>query len=130
LGSRGRCLRTSESGHWSVGAVMNFSRRRCLGLLAGAAAIPALSRRSPAQGYPSRPVRWFVGFALGGSSDIHARLIARLLSERLGQPFIVENRPGAGSNIALQAAVSAPPDGYTLVTLTSSNASNATLYPS
>jgi len=109
---------------------MNFPRRRFLHLLAGAAAIPALSRRARAQGYPARPVRWLVGFAPGGSSDIHARLIARLLAERLGQPFIVENRPGAGSNIAVQAAVNAPPDGYTLVTLTSSNASNATLYPS
>jgi tripartite-type tricarboxylate transporter receptor subunit TctC len=109
---------------------MNFPRRRFLHLIAGAAAAPALSRTSLAQGYPARPVRWLVGFAPGGSSDIHARLIARLLAERLGQQFVVENRPGAGSNLAVQAAVNAPPDGYTLVTLTSSNASNATLYHS
>jgi len=109
---------------------MNFPRRRLLHLIAGAATFPALSRTSLAQGYPSRPVRWIVGFAPGGSADIHARLIARWLSERLGQQFIVENRPGAATNIALQAAVNAPADGYTLVTITSSNASNATLYPS
>src|SRR5262245_59373793 len=109
---------------------MNFQRRRLLHVIAGAVTVPVLSRVSVAQAYPSRPVRWIVGFAPGGSSDIHARLIARLLSERLGQQFIVETRPGAGTNIALQAAVNAPPDGYTLVTLTSSNASNATLYHS
>src|SRR5215510_9453325 len=109
---------------------MNFPRRRLLHLIAGAATVPALSRTSLAQAYPSRPVRWIVGFAPGGSSDIHARLIARWLSERLGQQFIVENRPGAGSNIALQAAVNSQPDGYTLVSLSSSNASNATLYES
>jgi len=109
---------------------MTFPRRRLLHLIAGAATIPALSRTSLAQGYPARPVRWIVGFAPGGSADIHARLIARWLSERLGQQFVVENRPGAGSNLALQAAVNAPPDGYTLVTISSSNASNATLYPS
>ena len=109
---------------------MTFPRRRLLQLIAGAATLPALSRTSPAQGYPSRPVRWIVGFAPGGSSDIHARLMARLLSERLGQQFVVENRPGAATNIALQAAVNAAPDGYTLVTITSSNASNATLYRS
>jgi len=109
---------------------MTFPRRRLLHLIAGAATIPALSRTSLAQGYPARPVRWIVGFAPGGSADIHARLIARWLSERLGQQFVVENRLGAGSNLALQAAVNAPPDGYTLVTISSSNASNATLYPS
>ena len=109
---------------------MNFPRRRLLQLIAGAATVPALSRASLAQAYPSRPVRWIVGFAPGGSADIHARLMSRWLSERLGQQFIVENRPGAATNIALQAAVNAPPDGYTLVTLTSSNASNATLYHS
>ena len=83
-----------------------------------------------AQAYPTRPVRWIVGFSPGGSADIHTRLIAQWLSERLGQQFIIENRPGAGTNIALQAAANSQPDGYTLVTITSSNASNATLYES
>ena len=83
-----------------------------------------------AQTYPSRPVRWIVGFSAGGTTDILARLMAQWLSERLGQQFIIENRPGAGTNIALQAAVNSRPDGYTLVSVTSSNASNATLYES
>jgi len=109
---------------------MKLHRRSFLQLAAGAAVLPATNGRARAPGYPTRPVRWIVGFAPGGSADIHARLIARWLSERLGQQFIVENRPGAGSNIALQAAVNAQPDGYTLVTIASSNASNATLYQS
>src|SRR5262245_44475908 len=109
---------------------MDFPRRRFLHLLAGAAALPALPCIASAQGYPTRPVRWIVGFAPGGSADIHARIIGQWLSERLGQQFIIENRPGAGSNIALQAAVNSQPDGYTLVSLSSSNASNATLYES
>jgi tripartite-type tricarboxylate transporter receptor subunit TctC len=105
-------------------------RRRFLHLAASAAALPAVSRMARAQSYPTRPVRWIVGFSPGGSADIHARLIAQWLSERLGQQFIIENRPGAGTNIALQAAANSQPDGYTLVTITSSNASNATLYES
>jgi tripartite-type tricarboxylate transporter receptor subunit TctC len=109
---------------------MKIPRRNVLHLAAGAAALPAVSRFAWAQAYPTRPVRWIVGFAPGGSSDIHARLIAQWLSERLGQQFIIENRPGAGTNIALQTAVNSQPDGYTLVSITSSNASNATLYPS
>jgi tripartite-type tricarboxylate transporter receptor subunit TctC len=109
---------------------MKLRRRRFLRFAAGALALPAVSRLARAEGYPSRPVRWIVGFAPGGSADINARFIARWLSERLGQQVVVENRPGAATNIALQAAVNAPPDGYTLVTITSSNASNATLYPS
>jgi len=109
---------------------MRLPRRNFLYLTAGAAALPTISRVARAQAYPTRPVRWIVGFAPGGSSDIHARLIAQWLSERLGQQFIIENRPGGGTNIALQAAVNSQPDGYTLVSITSSNASNATLYES
>ena len=109
---------------------MKLPRRVFLQLAAAAAALPAVSRIAWAQTYPTRPVRWIVGFAPGGSSDIHARLIAQWLTERLGQQFIIENRPGGGTNIALQAAVNSQPDGYTLVSITSSNASNATLYQS
>jgi tripartite-type tricarboxylate transporter receptor subunit TctC len=109
---------------------MKHPRRKFLHLAACAAALPAVSRIARAQGYPTRPVRWIVGFPPGGSSDIHARIIAQWLSERLGQQFIIENRPGGGTNIAMQAAVNSQPDGYTLVSITSSNASNATLYES
>jgi tripartite-type tricarboxylate transporter receptor subunit TctC len=103
-------------------------RRHVLHLAAGAAALPAVSRISWAQPYPSRPVRIIVGFAPGGGNDIAARLIAHWLSERLGQQFIVENRPGAGSNIATEAVVRAPADGYTLLLVAVANATNATLY--
>src|SRR5215470_17979280 len=99
-------------------------RREFLHLAAGAAALPAFSRIARAQAYPTRPVRWIVGFPPGGSPDLYARLMAQWLSERLGQPFVVENRPGANATIALQAAVNSPPDGYTLVSVSSSNASN------
>src|SRR5213079_273632 len=81
-----------------------------------------------AQAYPSRPVRWIVGFPAGGATDITARLMGQWLSERLGQPFIIENRPGAGTNIAVEAVVRAPPDGYTLLLVVTANAVNATLY--
>ena len=90
-------------------------RRQFLHLAAGAAALPAVSRIARAQAYPTRPVRLIVGFAAGGATDILARLIGQWLSERLGQPFIIENRPGAGSNIGTEAVVRAPPDGYTLL---------------
>jgi tripartite-type tricarboxylate transporter receptor subunit TctC len=107
---------------------MTLPRRRFLRLAAGAAALPALSPFTWAQTYPSQPVRVIVGFAAGGPNDILARLIGQWLSKRLGQPFIIENRLGAGSNIAAEAVVHAPPDGYTLLLVGSPNAINATLY--
>jgi tripartite-type tricarboxylate transporter receptor subunit TctC len=107
---------------------MTLPRRRFLGLAAGVAALPVLSPFAWAQTYPSQPVRVIVGFAAGGPNDILARLIGQWLSKRLGQPFIIENRLGAGSNIATEAVVHAPPDGYTLLLVGSPNAINATLY--
>jgi tripartite-type tricarboxylate transporter receptor subunit TctC len=107
---------------------MKLLRRRFLHLAAGAVALPAVSRIAGAQNYPARPVRIIVGFSAGGPNDILARLIGEWLSERLGQPFIIENRPGAGSNLATEAVVRAPPDGYTLLLVGSPNAINATLY--
>ena len=94
---------------------MNFPRRQFLHLAAGAAAIPAVSRIAWAQAYPTRPVRIIVGYAAGGSTDIAARLMGQWLSERLGRPFIIENRTGFAGNIATKAVVDAPPDGYTLL---------------
>jgi tripartite-type tricarboxylate transporter receptor subunit TctC len=107
---------------------MKLSRRNFLQLAAGAAALPAVSRFAWAQAYPTRPVRIIVGFAPGGGNDIMARLIGPWLSERLGQQFVIENRPGAGTNVATEAVVHAPPDGYTLLLASLPNASNATLY--
>src|SRR5262245_46525007 len=103
-------------------------RRQFLHLAAGAAALPAVSRVARAQAYPTRPVRIIIGFAPGGVVEIVARLIGQSLSERLGQPFIIESRPGAASNIATDAVVRAPPDGYTLLVVSSANAINTTLY--
>ena len=103
-------------------------RRQFLHLAADAAALPVVSRVARAQAYPSRPVRVIVGFTAGSASDIVARLMGQWLSERLGQQFLVENRPGASSNIATDAVVRAPPDGYTFLLVNSSNAINATLY--
>ena len=107
---------------------MKLPRRKFLYLTVGAAALPALPRFAGAQTYPARPVRIIVGFTAGGSADIIARMIGQWLSERLGQPFVIENRPGAGSNIGTEAAVRAPPDGYTLLQITSTNTWNASLY--
>jgi len=107
---------------------MKLPRRKFLHLAAGTAALPAVSRIARAQAYPARPVRIIVGFAPAGGTDIMARLIAQWLSERLGQQFVIENRPGAGTNIGTEAAVRAPADGYTLLVATSVNAINATLY--
>jgi tripartite-type tricarboxylate transporter receptor subunit TctC len=107
---------------------MKLPRRRFLHLAAGAAALPTVARTARAQAYPTRPVRIIVGFAPGGAPDILARLIGQWLSERLGQPFIIENRTGAGGNIATEAVVNALPDGHTLLLVTPGNAINATLY--
>jgi len=107
---------------------MKLPRRTFLHLAAGAAALPALSGIASALDYPTRPVRIIVGFAPAGATDIMARLIGQWLSERFGQQFVIENRPGASSNIGTEAVVNAPPDGYTLLVVTSVNAINATLY--
>jgi tripartite-type tricarboxylate transporter receptor subunit TctC len=106
-----------------------IGRRAVLSLAAGAVALPALSRLGLAQAYPSRPVRIIVGFAPGGPNDIAARIVAQWLSERLGQQFIVDNRPGASGNIATETAVKAPPDGYTLLIIPLSSTINPTLFP-
>jgi len=107
---------------------MMLARRRLLQLAAGAAALPALPRAARAQAYPNRPVRFVVGFAPGGGGDLATRVMAQWLSERLGQQFVVENRVGAASNLATEAVVRAPPDGYTLIQLNVANSINATLY--
>ena len=106
---------------------MQRSRRGFLHLAAGTAAL-ALSRTARAQAYPSRPIRLIVGFPAGGPTDITARVMAQWLSERLGQQIVIENRAGAGSNLAVEAAINAPPDGYTLLLVGATNAINATLY--
>jgi tripartite-type tricarboxylate transporter receptor subunit TctC len=109
--------------------IMKLPRRReFLHLAAGAAVLPALPRVARAQAYPTRPVRIIVGFAAGGSPDLFARLIGQWLSERLGQPFIIENRPGAGGNIGTEAVVRAAPDGYTFLLVTAANAINESLF--
>jgi tripartite-type tricarboxylate transporter receptor subunit TctC len=107
---------------------MKLPRRQFLHLAAGAAALPAVSRIARAQTYPTRPVRLIVGFPAGGAADIVARLMGQSLSERLGQTIVIENRPGAGSNIGAEAVVRAPADGYTLLFVTAANTINATLY--
>ena len=107
---------------------MNLPRRRFLQIAGAAAALPAVSRSVSAQTYPARPVRLIVGFAPGGAADLSARLMGQWLSDRLGQQFVVENRTGAGSNIATEAVVKAPADGYTLLLVTPANAINASFY--
>ena len=108
--------------------VASIARRRLLGWAAAMAALPVLGRSARAQNYPARPVRIVVGFAAGGGQDMIARLMAQWLTEKLGQPVIVENRAGAGGNIATEAVVRAQPDGHTLLLAFPSNAINATLY--
>jgi tripartite-type tricarboxylate transporter receptor subunit TctC len=108
---------------------MKLPRRKFLHLAAGAAALPAVSRTAWAQqAYPTRPVRLVVGFPAGQTADIAARLVGQWLSERLGQPFVIDNRPGASGTVATELVVRSPPDGYTLLFATSSNYINATLY--
>ncbi len=106
----------------------DYQRRQFLRLAAGAMAIPAMSRVALAQAYPSRPVRLLVGFAPGGGTDVMARAIQPGVSERVGQTIVIENRPGAGTNIATEAVIRATPDGYTLLAASLANAGNATLY--
>ena len=107
---------------------MKAPRRRFLRLAVGAAALPAAARIARAQAYPTRPVRLVIGFNAGGAPDVVARLLCQWLSERVGQNFLVENRPGAGGNIAVEAVVRAPADGYTLLQVGSPNFINASLY--
>jgi tripartite-type tricarboxylate transporter receptor subunit TctC len=107
---------------------MKLPRRQFLHLAAGAAALPFAPHIARAQAYPSRPVRIIVGFPAGGTADILARVIGQWLSERLGQPFVIENRPGAGTNIGTETVVRAPPDGYTLLLVPTASAMSATLY--
>ena len=107
---------------------MNLPRRRFLRLAAGAVAAPAIARHALADAYPSRPVRLISGFAAAGGNDIIARLTGQWLTERLGQTFVIENRPGAGTNIATEMVINSPPDGYTLFVSNLANAINATLY--
>jgi tripartite-type tricarboxylate transporter receptor subunit TctC len=110
------------------GIAVKRPRRQFLRSILGAAALPVASYVARAETYPSRPVRWVVGFAPGGGNDIVARLMGQWLSERTGQPFIIENRPGGGTNIATEAVVNAPPDGYALLLAGLPNASNASLF--
>src|SRR3954454_2764226 len=107
---------------------MNFPRRQLLKLAAGASVLPAFTQLVKAENYPTRPIRLVIGYTPGGSADLTARLMGQWLSERLGQSFVVENRPGGGTNIATEAVVRAPPDGYTFLLAAPANAINASLY--
>jgi tripartite-type tricarboxylate transporter receptor subunit TctC len=122
-----RTVEAAPHGHpFRVAA--ELQRRRFLHLAAATTALSGLSRIARAQTYPARPVRLIVGSAPGGAQDTTARLTGQWLSERLGQPFIIENRPGASGNIGTEAVVKAPPDGYTLLLLGAGNVANAILY--
>src|ERR1700722_5096882 len=115
-------------GAYRGGRAMKRPRRQFLRLAAGAAAVPLVSRIARAQTYPTRPVRLVVGFPAGQTADIVARIMGQWLSERLGQPVVIDNRPGASSNTATELVVRASPDGYTLLSVYSSNLANETLY--
>src|SRR5262249_9473805 len=119
---------TSRAAAWHLKGNLKLRRRKFLRLAMGAAALAAMPRVAWPQAYPARPVRIIVGFPAGGMSDVIARLMGQWLSERLGQTSIIENRPGAGTNIATEAVARAAADGYTLLTVTPANAINATLY--
>src|SRR5262245_12546559 len=119
----------SEQADNRRGNAMHALRRQFLQLAAGAALLPVANRAARSQIYPSRPVRFIVGFPAGNAPDIIARLVGQLLSERLAQPFVIENRPGAASNIATEVALGAAPDGYTIQMVVLTNVFNATLYP-
>ena len=124
---RGRGLRSAEiSNSWGI--TMKLPRRNFLQLTAGAAALPALPRIASALDYPTRPVRIIIGFPAGGAADVFARLIGQWLSDRWGQPFAVENRPGVASNLAAEEVARAPADGYTLLWMTVVNTINASVY--
>src|ERR1051325_8496281 len=110
------------------GKAMHLPRRRLLQLAIGAAALPAASRIATAQAYPARPVHWIVGYTPGGGNDIIARLMAQWLQDRLGQSFVIENRPGAARHIAPDVAGKGAPDGYTLLLINFANAANTTMY--
>jgi tripartite-type tricarboxylate transporter receptor subunit TctC len=107
---------------------MNIPRRQFLRTVVAAVALPAVARQASAQAYPARPLRWVVGFPAGGGADIVSRIMAPWLAERLGQPVVIENKPGASSNISIQAVVNSPPDGYTLLFVPASAAVNVTLF--
>jgi tripartite-type tricarboxylate transporter receptor subunit TctC len=107
---------------------MKLPRRQFLSLAAGAATLPLVARIATAQAYPTRPIRIVVGYPAGGSTDLVARIVGQWVSERLGQPILIENKPGAGTNLAAQTVVAAPADGYTLLFAASTYAINATLY--
>jgi len=109
---------------------MSWSRRTMLQLATGAAALPLMSRIARSQSYPARPIRWVVPFPPGGATDVVARIVSQWLSERLGQPVVIENRGGAGGNIGVQAVVNSPPDGYTMLLIPTGATINATLYDS
>jgi tripartite-type tricarboxylate transporter receptor subunit TctC len=109
---------------------MSLQRRRFLQLAGITAGLPAAVRVANAQAYPSRPIRWIVPYPAGGSTDLIARLVGQFMSERMGQPVVIENRPGGGTNIATQAVVSSPPDGYTLLFTASTHTINVSLYQS
>jgi tripartite-type tricarboxylate transporter receptor subunit TctC len=129
-GKRQQSATKTQARHRSypLGGSMKFQRRQFLHLATAAAVLPALPRIAHAQAWPTRPVRIVVGYAAGGVNDILARLVGKQLSDRLGQPVVVENKPGAGSNIATETVVRSPADGYTLLMVSAANAINTTLY--